>query len=93
MDINPKLDVIYVRDISENESELFSELKKKFKINSNSKMVRRLIIAYTELLKDYSTLQDMQRKSRLQIEELNEQLEAVYEFGELLNKLCKKPSD
>ena len=93
MDTKPKFDVIYVRDISEKESELFVELKEKFKINSNSKMVKRLITAYTELSKDYSALQEKQRKSRLQIEELNEQLEAVYEFGELLNKLCKKPSD
>ena len=65
--INDLPTTIYVRDISEDTAEKFSEIKKDLQINSNSEVVKILFTKYLELKEEFEKVKTKNKSLEIEM--------------------------
>ncbi len=79
--------IIYVRDITEIEANVFLKIKSKFGEKSNSKAVKILFLKYIRLLEEHSNLNYKFEKEIEKNKILTDKMKVIKEFSKVLDEL------
>lgn len=85
--INDLPQTIYIRDISQEQGEAFSQIKKQFKLTSNNEVVKRLFSEFLLLQAERNNLINMNRALLDEKTEMKEKLDLLKETFLMLKNL------